>query len=65
MNDKQWVTTREAAEQSGYVAETVRRLANQGKINSRKWGLVYQIDLDDLMRYKAEQEERSKGGSDG
>jgi excisionase family DNA binding protein len=65
MDDKtNWVTTREAAEQSGYVAETVRRLANQGKINSRKWGLVYQIDLDDLMRYKAEQEAR-QGGDNG
>jgi excisionase family DNA binding protein len=62
MDDKtNWVTTREAAQRSGYVAETVRRLANQGRIKSRKFGIVYQIDLEDLLRYKAKQEEKGRG----
>ena len=47
----EWITTREAAEISGYHADHVRELLRAGKVEARKFGEVWQIDRGSLLAY--------------
>jgi len=46
-----WITTREAAEISGYDPEYVRRLARKGKIGAVKKGRDWWVDKAKLLAY--------------
>ena len=48
---EKWITTREAAEISGYNVQPIRRLARGGLINSKKWGIERMIDSEKLLVY--------------
>ena len=45
------ITTREAAELSGYNADHLRELIRDGKIEARKFGIVWQISKQSLLDY--------------
>jgi len=46
-----WITTREAAEISGYNLQHIRRIAREGLIKCQKWGQEWMIDRDSLADY--------------
>lgn len=47
----EWITTQEAAEQSGYAIEYLQRLARNGKIGAEKKGRDWWIDRDVFRNY--------------
>lgn len=49
--EKEWITTKEAAELSGYHPEYLRELIRTQRINGRKFGPVWQVDKQDLLAY--------------
>ena len=49
--DEVWITTQEAVALSGYDLQHVRWLARKQKINSRKFGVVWQINKPSLISY--------------
>jgi excisionase family DNA binding protein len=53
---KGWLGTGEAAAVTGYVPAYLRRLAGQGRIEARKVGRDWLIDLESLLAYKAQME---------
>ena len=54
---EEWLTTAEAAELSGYHPERIRELVRDGKINGRKFGIVWQIDQGSLLAFLEESKE--------
>ena len=46
-----WITTREAAELSGYHQVHVLRLVRTGKIRARKWGIQWQVSRASVLAY--------------
>jgi len=50
-NDSEWLTVNEAAEISGYHPEYIRRLIRDGKIEGRKFAIVWQVRRDSLNAY--------------
>jgi excisionase family DNA binding protein len=52
-----WITTAEAAELSGYHPVYLRELIRQGKIQGRKFGIVWQISRQSLTIYLKEAQE--------
>jgi len=46
-----WITTKEAAEMSGYHPEHLRELIREGKVKARKFGIVWQVDRASLLAY--------------
>jgi excisionase family DNA binding protein len=51
---EEWLTTAEAAELSGYHPERIRELVRDGRINGRKFGIVWQIDRRSLLAFLKE-----------
>ena len=49
--DGEWLTVKEAAEQSGYNAEHIRRLIRNGAIKGRKVSIVWLIESKSLRAY--------------
>jgi excisionase family DNA binding protein len=49
---EKWITPQEAAELTGYHAEYIRRLARNGKIKSRKYSIVWQVERSSLLAYQ-------------
>jgi hypothetical protein len=49
--DESWITTTQAAQETGYNIEQIRRLSRSGKINSKKWGREWMVDLVSLLTY--------------
>lgn len=47
----EWITVDEAADQSGYNPQHIRRLARAGKIGAEKKGRDWWIDRDKLRAY--------------
>ena len=54
---EEWLTTAEAAELSGYHPERIRELVRDGRINGRKFGIVWQIDRSSLLAFLNEAED--------
>jgi excisionase family DNA binding protein len=54
-----WITTREAVELSGYHPYHLRRLIREGKINSRKFGTIWQVSRESLLKYLQEAQKSS------
>ncbi len=47
----EWITTKEAAQLTGYTPVHIRRLVSAGKIKGQRWGRDWQIDRQSLMTY--------------
>lgn len=62
-----WITTKEAAELTGYTPKHVRRLVEAGRILGQRFGDVWQVSRSSLLSYqrKAEKlgEKRGPKGS--
>ena len=48
---EEWLTTAEAAELSGYNLQYIRRLIRTGRIDSRRFGDVWQVNQRSLQEY--------------
>lgn len=46
-----WITTTEAARLTGYHPDYIRKLIRGGKVNARKFGIVWQVDRGSLMAH--------------
>ncbi len=46
-----WITTRQAAEISGYSMKHVRRLITSGKVKGQRFGRDWQISQTSLLAY--------------
>jgi len=46
-----WITTKEAAEISGYHSVTLRKLLLSGKVKGQKWGREWQVSRASLLAY--------------
>lgn len=46
-----WITTKEAAEISGYHPKHIPRLIKLGKIEGRRFGQVWQVNRVSLLAY--------------
>jgi excisionase family DNA binding protein len=49
--DQDWITIKEAATLTGYNAEYIRCMINEGKITAKKFSFVWAIDKDSLLAY--------------
>jgi excisionase family DNA binding protein len=47
----EWITTKQAAELSGYHANHIRRLIRTREIRAQKFGEVWQVDRRSLLAY--------------
>ena len=50
MNERNYLTTRDAAEQMGVSVSSVRRLIRRRELQARRVSGVYRIQLDELDR---------------
>jgi excisionase family DNA binding protein len=50
-NPTEWITTKEAAELTGYHAVHIRRLLREGTIEGRKFGRDWMIDRESPQEY--------------
>lgn len=57
----EWITTKEAAELSGYHSEYVRQLIREGKIGAQKFGEVWQVNRKSLLDYVSAAKESTDG----
>jgi len=46
-----WITTAEATKLSSYSADYLRELIRAGKIEGRKFGIVWQVSKQSLLAY--------------
>jgi len=49
----EWLTVSQAAKLSGYNADHLRELIREGKIKAHKFSIVWMVDRDSLLAYKA------------
>lgn len=49
--DDNWLTVQEATKLSGYNADHLRELIRDGKINARKFSIVWMVDRESLLGY--------------
>ncbi len=47
----EWITTKEAAELTGYTPKHVRRLVEAGKVDGQRFGNVWQVSKSSLIVY--------------
>jgi len=61
-----WLTTKQAAELTGYTTDHIRKLATAGKVKAQRWGRDWQIDHHSLLVYaKAAEKLGEKRGPKG
>jgi len=60
-----YVSVNQAAQELSVHPETVRRLLRQGTLEGSKAGTIWFIAKEDLDRFKATYESRSKGPNEG
>ncbi len=51
INGGEWLTVNEAAEQSGYDPEHIRRLIRDGEITARKLSIIWLVNRKSLSAY--------------
>jgi len=51
--NQEWLTVNEAVKLSGYNADHLRELIREGKIKARKFSIVWMVDRESLLAYKA------------
>ena len=54
--ETEWLTVNEAAKVSGYHPEYVRQLIREGKVNAKKFSIVWMVDKESLLTYMKDQE---------
>lgn len=55
-----WITTKEAAQLSGYHSEYLRELIRAGRIKAQKWASDWQVSRKSLSAYLKEQEAKGE-----
>jgi excisionase family DNA binding protein len=55
-NPLEWITTKEAAELTGYSPVTLRQFAREGRIEGRKRGRDWFINKENVLTYVEEME---------
>lgn len=60
MAEQHWITTVQAAKLANYHPERVRELAREGKVEARKFGIVWQISRQSLLTYLEEMEAKGE-----
>jgi len=53
-NPTEWITTKEAAELTGYSSVTLRQFAREGRIKGRKWGRDWFLEKTSVLAYVEE-----------
>jgi len=53
-NPTEWITTKEAAELTGYSVDYLRRIMRKGRVEARKWVNTWMINKASLLAYKRE-----------
>jgi excisionase family DNA binding protein len=53
-NPTEWITTKEAAELTGYTSARFRQLALKGVIVARKWGRDWFLNRKSVLAYAEE-----------
>ena len=56
-NPTEWITTKEAAELTGYFVTHVRHLIRKGHIKGQKFGRDWMVDRDSVLAYAKEMEQ--------
>ena len=51
INPTEWITTREAAELTGYAAAYFRQLIKRGRLQARKRGRDWFLDKAEILAY--------------
>jgi excisionase family DNA binding protein len=51
MKSDEWITVTEASKLSGYNREHITRLIREGKIEAKKFSIVWQVSRDSLEAY--------------
>lgn len=59
-NIEEWLTVQEAAGISGYHEVHIRRLLGSGKINARKFSVVWQVNRESLLAYLDQMEAKGE-----
>ena len=52
----EWLTVNEAADISGYHPDYIRQLIRKGKVNAKKFSIVWMVDKDSLLTYVKDKE---------
>jgi excisionase family DNA binding protein len=62
-----WITTKEAAEISGYHVDYIRKLIKRKEIEARKFGRDWQVNQSNLLAYvrKVEKKGAKRGPKPG
>jgi excisionase family DNA binding protein len=47
----EWLTVKEAAKLAGYNPEHITRLIRQGKVEARKFSIVWQVNRQSILEY--------------
>lgn len=50
-----WITVEEAARLGGYHPEHVRRIIREGKVEARKFSIVWMVSKESLLEYLRQQ----------
>ena len=53
-NPTEWITTKEAAELTGYSVRYLRQLINEGRIKAVKWSRVFFVNRESVVAYADE-----------
>lgn len=59
-NMEDWLTVQEAAEIAGYHEVHIRRLIYGGKIEARKFSVVWQVNRESLLSYLEQMDTKGK-----
>jgi hypothetical protein len=54
--ETEWLTVNEAADISGYHPDYIRQLIRKGKVNAKKFSIVWMVDKDSLLTYVKDKE---------
>jgi len=52
--EEEWITTQDAVALSGYHPDHLRRLIRSENIQARKFGIVWQVNRQSLIKYLKE-----------
>lgn len=61
---RDWITTKEAAELTGYSVQYIRRLMRQERVVARKWLRDWAISRKSLLEYKNKMDELGQAKHD-
>jgi len=53
-SNETWISVGQAAKLSGYHPERIRELIREGKIDAKKFSIVWQVNHESLVKYLAD-----------